>query len=264
MPSVRCSSIHSNCAVHSADGDGPGADDRNNADPESSSREASRALPVVADRPRERLAVHGVGALSESELVALLLRTGSRRFAATALASRLIADAGGLTAICEMPLDAMCALPGLGPAKAASLIAAAELGRRLASRRLRPGDVIRTPADVHRHFHQRLRGARREHFMVLLLDGRHRVMSESQVSQGTLTASLVHPREVFRVAVQCAAAAIVLVHNHPSGDPNPSREDHEVTRRLGSAGEVLGIRVVDHVIVADAGYYSFQESGEFD
>ncbi len=100
--------------------------------------------------------------------------------------------------------------------------------------------------------------------MVLLLDGRHRVMSESQISQGTLTASLVHPREVFRPAVQAAAAAIVLVHNHPSGDPTPSPEDLEVTRRLVSAGEVIGIRVVDHVVVADRGFHSFQESGEIE
>lgn len=221
-----------------------------------------RSQSPDADRPRERLALHGAAALSESDLVALLLRTGSRERGAETLARRLIGEAGGLAALCEMPFDALCAAPGLGPAKAACLLAAAEVGRRLASRRLRPGDVIRTPADVHRHFHQRLRGARREHFMVLLLDGRHRVMSESQVSQGTLTASLVHPREVFRAAVQCAAAAIVLVHNHPSGDPTPSREDHEVTRRLVAAGDVVGIRVVDHVVVADGGYHSFQESGE--
>jgi len=100
--------------------------------------------------------------------------------------------------------------------------------------------------------------------MVLLLDGRHRVMSESQVSQGTLTASLVHPREVFRAAVRAAAAAIVLVHNHPSGDPSPSREDRDVTARLVAAGELIGIQVVDHVVVADAGYYSFQEEGEIE
>ncbi len=98
--------------------------------------------------------------------------------------------------------------------------------------------------------------------MVLLLDGRHRVMSESQISQGTLTASLVHPREVFCEAVRSAAAAIVLIHNHPSGDPTPSAEDLEVTRRLVSAGEVLGIRVVDHVVVAEHGYHSFEENGQ--
>ncbi len=227
-------------------------------------RPGAPAGRVVVDRPRERLGLHGVGALSESELVALLLRTGTRKLAATRLAHHLLGEAGGLAALAEMPFDALCATPGVGPAKAASLLAAAEVGRRLASRRLQPGDAIRNPSDVHRHFHLRLRGARREHFMVLLLDGRHRVMSESQVSQGTLTASLVHPREVFRAAVRAAAAAIVLVHNHPSGDPSPSREDRDVTARLVAAGELIGIQVVDHVVVADAGYYSFQEEGEIE
>lgn len=221
-------------------------------------------LGVHGDRPRERLAAHGAGALSEVELLALLLRTGSRDADASAVAARLLSDAGGLACLSERSFDALCVVPGLGPAKAATIHAAVEVGRRLASRRLRAGDAIRGPADVHRHFHQRLRDARREHFMVLLLDGRQRVMSESQISQGTLTASLVHPREVFRAAVQAAAAAIVLVHNHPSGDPTPSQEDYEVTRRLVAAGEVVGIRVVDHVVIGDGGFHSFRETGEID
>jgi DNA repair protein RadC len=226
------------------------------------SRAESGRESSTADRPRERLATHGVAALSEAELLALLLRTGCRGLDAVGLSSRLLSGVGGLAPLLELPIDALCSVPGLGRTKAASLMAAAEIGRRLASRRLLPGDVIRSPIDVHRHFHQRLRDSRREHFMVLLLDGRHRVMSESQISQGTLTASLVHPREVFRPAVQAAAAAIVLVHNHPSGDPTPSPEDLDVTRRLVAAGEVIGIRVVDHVVVADSGFHSFQESGE--
>jgi DNA repair protein RadC len=214
------------------------------------------------ERPRERLRALGPEALSESELLALLLRTGSKGRDAQAVARGMLVGGGGLRALCESPLAALCDVPGLGPAKAGTLIAAVEIGRRIASTRLCRGDPIRSPADVHAHFHQRLRARRREHFMVLLLDGRHRVMSESQVSQGTLTASLVHPREVFRPAVRAAAAAIVLVHNHPSGDPTPSAEDLEVTRRLVSAGEILGIRIVDHVVVAEQGYYSLQENGQ--
>jgi len=223
---------------------------------------SERAGRATGDRPRERLAANGAVALSEAELLALLLRTGCRGLDAVALATRLLMRSDGLAGLLEQPYGGLCEVPGLGRTKAASLLAAAEIGRRLATRRLVPGDVIRSPGDVHRHFHQRLRGSRREHFMILLLDGRHRVMSESQISQGTLTASLVHPREVFRPAVRAAAAAIVLVHNHPSGDPTPSTEDFEVTRRLVSAGEVVGIRVVDHVVVADAGFHSFQESGQ--
>ena len=154
------------------------------------------------------------------------------------------------------------ALPGFGLAKAATLVAAIELGRRGAARRLARGEVLRSPGDVHRHFASRLRDEACERFLVLLLDGRHRVLGEVTVSQGTLTASLVHPREVFGPAIRRSAAAIVLVHNHPSGDPTPSAEDRSVTLRLRQAGELLGIRVVDHVIIAERGYYSFDEAGD--
>jgi DNA repair protein RadC len=150
---------------------------------------------------------------------------------------------------------------GLGPAKSASLIAACEIGRRMATRRLEVGARIHGPADVHGHFFERLRDCNSERFHALLLDGRHRVMGEVLVSQGTLTASLVHPREVFRAAIRRAAAALVLVHNHPSGDPAPSAEDRQVTDRLVKAGELLGIRILDHVVVAERGYYSFSEQG---
>jgi DNA repair protein RadC len=149
----------------------------------------------------------------------------------------------------------------MGPAKTATLVAALELGRRLSARRLRSGETVRGPADVHRHFHARLRDARHERFLLLLLDGRHRLLREVVISQGTLTASLVHPREVFRPALREAAAAVVLVHNHPSGDPTPSLEDREITERLAQAGELLGIPVLDHVVVAERGYASLRELG---
>ena len=157
--------------------------------------------------------------------------------------------------------ETLMGLAGLGPAKSASLVAACEIGRRLATRRLEVGARIHGPADVHRHFFERLRDCESEHFHALLLDGRHRVMGEVLVSQGTLTASLVHPRAVFRAAIRRCAAALVLVHNHPSGDPEPSDEDRQVTERLVRAGEVLGIRVLDHVVVAERGYHSFREAG---
>jgi DNA repair protein RadC len=220
--------------------------------------------PDVVERPRERLHAHGVSALSEAELLALLLRTGRRGSDALGVASTLLARCGGLAALCRLSQAELGNQPGLGPAKAASLLAASEMGRRMASRRLRRGDPIRSPADVYDHFFQRMRGEQREHFMVLLLDGRQCVMSDSQVSQGTLTASLVHPREVFRTAVGAAAASLVLVHNHPSGDPTPSAEDLAVTQRLVEAGTVLGIRVLDHVVVGEHGYYSFEEHGRID
>lgn len=216
------------------------------------------------DRPRERLESHGAAVLSDSELLALVLRTGGKGADALDLSRGLLGRCGGLRGLAQAGRSRLGEVTGMGPAKVASLEAAFELGRRLAARRLRAGDSIRGPEDVHHHFHQRLRDARHECFLALLLDGRHRVLSEVVVSQGTLTASLVHPREVFRVAVREAAAALLLIHNHPSGDPSPSREDREVTERLADAGRILGIRVVDHVVVAEQGYFSFREAGSLE
>jgi len=216
------------------------------------------------DRPRERLARLGPEALADAELVALVLRTGGRAASALALASRTLASHGGLRALASAAPGQLAAERGIGPAKAASLLAAFELARRLAAQRLRPGAALCGPADVAAAFHPRLRDARHERFVVVLLDGRHRVLRDVMVSQGTLTASLVHPREVFRPALREAAAALILVHNHPSGDPSPSREDAEVTRRLARAGRLLGIEVLDHVIVAEQGFTSLRERGVFE
>jgi DNA repair protein RadC len=213
---------------------------------------------------RERLWSLGPEALDDGELLDLVLGCGRRGADAAKLSEDLLAAAGDLGALGRLAQAELARLPGLGPARISCLIAAIEIGRRVATRRLRRGDAIRGPADIHRHFFQRLRQQQREHFVVLLLDGRHRVVRECEVSQGTLTASLVHPREVFRTAVREASAAIVLVHNHPSGDPSPSPEDREVTRRLVRAGEILGIRVLDHVVIAEHGFYSFRESGELE
>jgi DNA repair protein RadC len=211
--------------------------------------------------PRERLLTHGAAALSNAELVALLLRTGARGRAAIDLARQLL-DAGGIAALAQAAPGELAAFAGVGPAKAASLLAAFEIGRRLAARPLPRGERIGSPQDVHRHFHARLRDARAEEFHIVLLDARHRVLRSVLTSQGTLTASLVHPREVFRPALREAAAAVVLVHNHPSGDPTPSSEDREITRRLARAGALLGVPVLDHVIVADRGYASLREQGD--
>jgi DNA repair protein RadC len=220
------------------------------------------AVASEADLPRERLSRLGPDALSDAELVALLLRTGGRGSDSLAVAQGMLRRCGGLRSAGCAPTLELLAAPGIGPAKLASLQAAFEIGRRIAAQRLSIGDPIRTPDDVYRHFYQRLRSAERECFLILLLDGRQRILREELVSQGTLTASLVHPREVFRAAVRDAAAAVILVHNHPSGDPTPSREDHEVTRRLARAGEIMGIRVLDHVVVAEHGYHSFEEAGD--
>ena len=215
----------------------------------------------LGDGPRERLGALGAEALSEAELVALLLRTGGAGRDVLALATSLLEQHQGLAGLAATETAELACTPGVGRAKSAALTAALELGRRLAARRLRPGDPVRGPTDVFRHFHPRLRHAHHERFLVVLLDGRHRMLREVMISQGTLTASLVHPREVFRPALREAAAAVVLVHNHPSGDPTPSTEDREITLRLADAGVLLGVPVLDHVVVAERGWTSLCELG---
>lgn len=216
------------------------------------------------DLPRERMQTVGSEALSDAELLALLLRTGGAGRDAVSVARAVLERANGLSGLPRFVRHESDAVSGVGPAKLASLAAAIELGRRLHGRRLLAGEPMRGPDQIHRHFHPRLRDCERERFLAILLDSRHRVLREVMISQGTLTASLVHPREVFRAAVRASAAAVVLVHNHPSGDPAPSAEDRDVTRRLSEAGRIVGIRVVDHVVVAERGYFSFCEAGELD
>ena len=214
-----------------------------------------------SEGPRERLQTRGADALSSAELIALLLRTGTRGRDALDVARSLLSSGGGVDRLESAPACELARVTGVGEAKAASLVAAFELGRRCASSHLPEGEALRSPEDVFRHFRARLRRLAHERFVVVLLDGRHRVLGEEMVSQGTLTASLVHPREVFRPALRASAAAVILVHNHPSGDPTPSSEDRSVTERLARAGEILGVRVLDHVVVAERGYVSLREDG---
>lgn len=214
------------------------------------------------DCPRQRLRMFGAEALSDSELIALLLRTGGRGRDAHSLSQFLLREFGGLQGLSRFTEADLASIRGIGPAKLATIRASLEIARRIGGRRLPLRNSIRSPAEIYRHFHSRLRTCPHENFLVLLLDSRQRLLREVVVSQGTLTASLVHPREVFREAVKEAAASIVLVHNHPSGDPSPSAEDREVTERLAQAGEIVGIRVLDHVVVAEHGYFSFRESSD--
>jgi DNA repair protein RadC len=212
--------------------------------------------------PRERLCRDGVDVLSTAELLALVLRTGAPGLSALALGQTLIKHFGSLDGLARAGDAELRRMAGIGPAKIASLRAALELGARHACAPLRPGAKLDSPERVFAHFGPRLRRLRQEVFFVLLLDSRQRLIAEVEVSRGSLNQSLVHPREVFAPALREAAAALVVVHNHPSGDPRPSREDAEVTQRLASAGEILGIRLVDHVIVGCEGFRSFAQMGE--
>ncbi|MCL4426106.1 MAG: DNA repair protein RadC [Firmicutes bacterium] len=217
-----------------------------------------------ADRPRERLFRFGPEALSNAELLALLLRTGNKGESALDLAHRLLSLAakqgGGFRYLITASLEELSHIRGIGAAKASLIKAALEIGRRLAiSTETKP--VVKSPRDVGNLVMEKMRYLDREHFEVLLLDTKNQVLAMELISVGTLNSSVVHPREVFKVAIKRSAAGIVLVHNHPSGDPTPSRDDLEVSRRLVEAGRLLGIDVLDHVIIGDNRFLSFKEAG---
>lgn len=204
------------------------------------------------------------GAASAAALVDRVLRPRSSASRAGEVGGRLLHSVGGLAGLARASPAELSRCAGVGPVGADRLRAALELGRRVVSRKPVHGVSFGAPEDVDRYLRPLVRDLEVERFHVFCLDARHRLRRAQVVSIGTLTASLVHPREVFRVAVREAAAAILLAHNHPSGDPTPSAEDAAVTTRLSDVGRIVGIRVLDHVIVAAGGYYSFREAGRFD
>ena len=217
----------------------------------------------AADRPREKLLQTGAAALSDTELLALILRTGHAHSGLTALdlARSLLQQFDSLHNLTSAAVAELCRCPGIGPAKAAELLALGELTRRIAATRLVPGARFTSSREVFAHFHEQLRDRKKEVFLTLMLDSKNRVLRELQVSEGSLNASIVHPREVFQPVVRESAAAVLFVHNHPSGDPSPSREDVSLTRRLREAGELMGVRVLDHIIIGAERYVSFADQG---
>ncbi len=168
---------------------------------------------------------------------------------------------GGLRELAQARTAELCELSGIGPAKAAEIQAVFQLAKRFAAENLQPGDLYTSSCDAFNHFHPRLRDYRREVFIALLLDSKNRLIREVQVSEGSLNASIVHPREVFVAVVRESAAAVLFVHNHPSGDPTPSREDIALTNRLKQVGDLMGVRVLDHIVIGDGRYHSFADQG---
>ncbi|MGE0494561.1 MAG: DNA repair protein RadC [Vulcanimicrobiota bacterium] len=206
-----------------------------------------------APRPRERLLSEGPASLTDQELVAVLLGHGVKDHPVSRVAGLLVEEGLG-----RATADSLCRTPGVGQARAAALLAGIELGRRLA---VPSGPRIGCPEDVFELLVDMV-DYDREHFVALYLDARRRVIGQETVSVGTLTASLVHPREVFAPALQRRAATVVVAHNHPSGDPTPSAEDVALTRRLVRAGELLGVELLDHIVVGRWGFASIRELGE--
>ena len=220
-----------------------------------------RDLPKEV-RPREKLLQCGASALSDIELLAILLRTGTTSKSVLHLAEDVLAQYKdkGLAAVIHMSPQEIASIHGVGLAKAATVVAAVELGRRLSERAAQTIEKVEGPEDVARYVIPSLRFEQKEHFLAMFLDIRNRILALSTISVGSLTASIAHPREVFREAIRYSAAGVILVHNHPSGDPTPSREDIQLTKQMMKAGEIMGIPVLDHVVVAGDNFLSLKEA----
>jgi DNA repair protein RadC len=213
------------------------------------------------DRPREKLQRFGVAALGDNELVAIILASGSRQCGALELANRILERAGGLHALARCAPDELC-IRGVGAARAAQIVAAVELGRRTLIRTALERPQYLTPQQLACYLLPQYGAASVEQFGIVMLDTKHRLIRVKVVAVGSLDTAVVFPREVFREATAASAAAIVLFHNHPSGDPTPSNDDLLLTRRMLRAGDIMGIDVIDHLILADQRYYSLAEAGK--
>ncbi len=213
-----------------------------------------------SQRPRERLVSGGVAGLSEAELLAVLLRTGRAGHGAVDEAQALLAEVGGLSGLASLDPRELMRRPGVGPAKASAVLAAVELGRRLAAVPARGADLLDRPEAVGALLTSRLRGERQEVFGLVTLDARHRLVEVRPLTRGTRRQSPVDAAEVFRQALLDDASGLIVFHNHPSGDLEPSRDDLLLTRRLVAAGEVVGVPVHDHVVVAGGSWLSLRRS----
>jgi len=212
-------------------------------------------------RPRERLLNEGPQSLSDFELLAIMLRTGSADASAMDLATGLLGHFGGLRQLLDASVEELSAFKGVGPAKVAQIKAALELGRRIAIATAWDRPAIKSPENAAALVMEEMRHLDREHFWALLLNAKNQVLAKEVISIGTLNFSAIHPRELFKAAIKRSAAGVILVHNHPSGDPTPSRQDIEATARLVEAGNIIGIDVLDHLVVGDNKFTSFKAQG---
>ena len=213
------------------------------------------------ERPRERLLQHGPQPLTEAELLGILIGKGTKKKTAIDLARELLDRYESLQKLFSRSPSELTTVKGIGPAKAATLSAAFELVRRIQSRKDSGRPIFKRSSDVAHHYLPLMRDLRQEVFKVLLLSRANRLIKEVFISEGTLDASIVHPREVFREALLEPTAGVILIHNHPSGNPSPSEEDLRITRQLAEAGRLLGIKVHDHIILAGESYASFADQG---
>lgn len=220
-----------------------------------------KRLPTE-ERPREKMMYQGKESLSNAELLAILLRTGTIEKSALELANDILSISDeGLLYLADCTPEELACVKGIGTAKSCQILAAVELGKRAATHPRKSRTEIGNPADIVNLFMEKMRYYKKEHFCVLLLNTKGKVIEETEISIGDLNSTMVHPREVFHKAVRRSAAAVVLIHNHPSGDPAPSREDIETTARLMESAGILGINVIDHIIIGDGVYTSLKSEG---
>ncbi|WP_404404119.1 DNA repair protein RadC [Jeotgalibacillus malaysiensis] len=213
------------------------------------------------DKPRERFINQGPQSLSNQELIAILLRTGSKEESVINLSNKLLQEFNGLRSLKEASFDELTAIKGIGHAKAVQVLAAVEVGRRIANITFEDRFTIRSPEDGATFLMNEMRFLTQEHFVALYLNTKNQIIHQQTIFIGSLNSSIVHPREVFKEAFKRSAASIICAHNHPSGDPSPSKEDIDVTRRLVECGKMIGIEVLDHLIIGEKKYVSLKEKG---
>ncbi|SHJ89935.1 DNA replication and repair protein RadC [Geosporobacter subterraneus DSM 17957] len=213
-----------------------------------------------SERPREKLVQNGASSLSNAELLAILIRTGTKDVSAIELAQRILAmDQEGIKYLADCTVQELSKIKGIGTTKACQIVSAIEIGRRIAKSAPLQSSQITSPRDVANMFMEEMRYYKKEYFKILLMNTKNVIIATEVISIGNLNASLVHPREVFVRAIKKSAAAIILLHNHPSGNPQPSQEDISITKRLIEAGAIIGIEVLDHIIIGDGCYKSLKE-----
>lgn len=216
-------------------------------------------LPLE-ERPREKLIKYGVGSLSNAELIAIIIRTGYNEDTAIDLANRLLSmDSSGIKFLSQATVEELTKVKGIGYCKAAQIIAAIELGKRISSRGIDSKLKVDSPLVIVELLMDEMRFLNKEHFRIVLLNTKNQIISIEEISIGNLNSSIVHPREVFNIAIRRSANSIILVHNHPSGDSTPSTEDINITHRLVDVGNIIGIKVLDHIIIGDNNYISFKQ-----
>ncbi|MFH0794401.1 MAG: DNA repair protein RadC [bacterium] len=228
-----------------------------------SAKPPSRRIKTLApaDRPREKLLNLGSEALTETELLSIILRTGREEISALDLARELLNRFGDLEGVDQASIQDLCKVGGIGPAKAAEIKAALEISRRLGRKSFTLGTKFTEASQVFEAFRLRFLNVKQEQFVVLALDTKNRLVKDFTVTKGTLRTTAVDPQVVYKHAIQVSASAVIFLHNHPSGDPEPSPEDRKITQQLLEAGKTLGIRILDHIIIGASEYYSFAEEG---